>query len=127
LGDIYEFLAKKKTESIAHFERSKADNAAKKNKESSSNKESYEARKERDKRKRKLSNVISKCQSEIDSTEKKIKEMDVVIAGLDYTEQNKSTKILEEYGVLKNSIGELMGRWEEAEMELDLITASEPN
>ena len=96
-------------------------------KESSSNKESYEARKERDKRKRKLSNVISKCQSEIESTEKKIKEMDAVIAELDYSEQNKSTKILEEYGVLKNSIGELMGRWEEAEMELDIITASESN
>ena len=41
--------------------------------------------------------------------------MDAVIAGLDYSEQNKSTKILEEYGVLKNSIGELMGRWEEEE------------
>lgn len=125
LGDIYEFLAKKKTESIAHFERSKADNAAKKNKASSSNKESYEARKERDKRKRKLSNVISKCQSEIDSAEKKIKEMDAVIAVLDYSEQNKANKILEEYGELKNSVGELMGRWEEAEMELDEITASQ--
>ena len=122
LGDIYEFLKKKKTESIAHFERAKEENNSKKDKNSSSNKESYEARKERDKRKRKLTNVISKCQSEIDTTEKKIKEMDLVIADLDYTDQVKANKILDEYGDLKNLVGELMGRWEEAEMELDEFT-----
>ncbi len=123
LGDIYDFLKKKKTESIAHFEHAKAQNK-KEEKTSSSNKEDYETRKENERRKRKLSNLISKCQSQIEEKEKKLKEMDGVIAELDYSDQKAANKILDEYAELKNDVGELMGQWEEAEMELEELTAN---
>ncbi len=123
IGDIYDFLKKKKSESIAQFEQEKGRKVESEEKKTNSNKESYEARKEKDRRKRKLSNLISKCQSEIDESEKKLKEMDVVIANLDYSDQAAADKILNNYSELKNQVGELMGRWEEAEMELEEISA----
>lgn len=123
LGDIYDFLKKKKTESIAHFEHAKAQEK-KEEKSGSSNKEDYETRKENDRRKRKLSNLVSKCQSQIEEKEKKLKEMDVVIADLDYSNPTAANKILDKYAELKDEVGELMGQWEEAEMELEELNAN---
>ncbi|MFK7757304.1 MAG: ABC-F family ATP-binding cassette domain-containing protein [Flavobacteriales bacterium] len=123
LGDIYDFLKKKKTESIAHFEHAKSQNK-KEEKASSSNKEDYETRKENERRKRKLTNLISKCQAQIDEKEKKLKELDSVIAELDYSDQKAANKILDEYAEIKNAVGDLMGQWEEAEMELEELTAN---
>lgn len=124
IGDIYEFLKKKKSDSIAQFERDKIKLVEESDSKVSKNKEDYEARKDRERRKRKLSNVISKCQSEIDQHEKKLAEMDLVIAKLDYSDQNAANKVLDEYGELKNQVGELMGRWEEAEMELEELVSN---
>jgi len=121
IGDIYDFLAKKKSDSIAHFEKAVEAKKQETEKSGSSQKEEYEARKERDKRKRKLSNLISKCQREIEEKEAKLKEMDTTIATMDYTDQNKANKILDEYASLKDQVGDLMGQWEEAEMELEDI------
>ena len=121
IGDIYEFLEKKKASSIASFERKTEVKQKVKESTDSSNKKSYEERKELDRKKRKLTNKISKCQKEIEESEKKLKEMDAEIAKLDYSDQSSSNKILAEYAELKDSVGELMGQWEEAEMELEEI------
>ena len=119
LGDIYEFLKKKKSESIAIFEKSEIAKSDEKKEQSSSNKLDYLERKEREKRKRKLTNKISKCQREIDEAEEKLKKMDAEIAQLDYSDQSSAKKLLDEYATLKDHVGELMGQWEEAEMELE--------
>ncbi len=119
LGDIYEFLKKKKSESIAIFEKSEIAKSEEKKEQSSSNKLDYLERKEREKRKRKLTNKISKCQREIDEAEEKLKKMDSEIAQLDYSDQSSANKLLDEYATLKDHVGELMGQWEEAEMELE--------
>jgi len=119
IGDIYEFLEKKKASSIASFEQvKKKENAAKKS-DGSNNKQDYLERKERDKRKRKLTNKISKCQKEIEEAELKLKKMDEQLASVDFADETTSGTLLKEYATLKDHVGELMGQWEEAEMELE--------
>ena len=119
IGDIYEFLEKKKASSIASFEQVKKKEAAAKKSEGSNNKQDYIDRKERDKKKRKLTNKISKCQKEIEEAEVKLKKMDEELATIDYSDESKSGSLLKEYAFLKDRVGELMGQWEEAEMELE--------
>ena len=120
IGDIYEFLKEKRAESIAQFEKKSVDKKEVK-KEVSENKLSYEEKKDLERRKRKLKNKISRCESEILEKEEILKEMDSTISNLDYSDQEKANNILEEYANVKKNIDQLMLDWEEAEDELKNI------
>lgn len=120
IGDIYDFLALKDAESIAAFEQAEKVAASKEQKESQ-NKLSYEERKEFDRRKRKLSNKISRCEARIDELEKEVAELDKAIANIDYSDKDASHQLLVDYADKKAEIDDTLAQWEDASAELDLM------
>lgn len=82
---------------------------------------SYEEKKEQKRRVNKLKNGISQAEKDIDKFEKEIKEMDKIVTGLDYTDEENTAKTLEKYEKLKKSLEEAMSKWEEYTLELDEI------
>lgn len=119
LGTVYDFLKSKNVDSLAQFEQTKKDKQTKKN--SGGGKNEYQERKERDRELRKLKNKVSKCEKLIEELEAKLKEMDAVVAELDYSDQAKSSKILAEYSEIKQRLDNTMFEWEEAENTLAVM------
>jgi ATP-binding cassette, subfamily F, member 3 len=120
LGTIYEFLRDKDAESIAHFEmsQSKPTKSIEEPKPQAGSKQEYEERKERTKEIRRLKNKVSNCEKQIAEMESRVQELDKVIAGLDYSNEAQSAKILSEYGKLKEQLENVMYTWEESENQL---------
>jgi ATP-binding cassette subfamily F protein 3 len=79
---------------------------------------SYEEKKELNRRKNKFQNQVSRSEKRIEVLEKKITEMDILIADLDYSDTENSAKILNEYERLKSELDEKMLLWEEGTEEL---------
>lgn len=83
----------------------------------------FEEQKELKRKKNALNNQIKKAEENITSLENKIKEMDLIIAEMDYSDESKANKILADYQSLKNQLDEQMLIWEdgtEKMMELDV-------
>ncbi len=129
VGDIYEFLKEKKSQSIAEFEqekKKKAKESQRSNKEKSDQKQksdskktlNYEERKALEKQHRKVKNKISRTEKEIEETEGKIEEMNIALADLDYSDTEYSKKKLDEFDQLKQHLDWLVSEWEAAELEL---------
>ncbi len=123
LGDIYEFLQSKNAESIAQYEGDVMKEKAKQ-KDQSSQKLGYDERKEKKKEYRRLQNLVSKSESRITELEKKIAEADKEMAGLDYSDEAKTGKLLAEYEKMKKELDSTLATWEEAGQELDAFDTS---
>ncbi|MGB0423626.1 MAG: ABC-F family ATP-binding cassette domain-containing protein, partial [Flavobacteriales bacterium] len=124
IGDISEFLKEKRAASIALYEADvlkakKAEVAA------SSEKENYLDRKEKEKRKRKLTNAISKYERLISDTEEEMASLEAEIATLDYSDQVHANARLKAYEDVKIKNDQAMSDWEKAQSDLDLILAQE--
>lgn len=129
-GDVLDFLKEKKAESIAEFERNKVATKATKTEQSvgptpvvekvvESAPEATLSRdelKELEKQKKKQQQAIQKVEKDISDKEAEIARMDEVIANLDYTDQEKSNKILADYAILKKQLDELFAKWEEVQL-----------
>ena len=129
-GDVLDFLKEKKAESIAEFERNKVATKATKTEQSvgpvpvvekvvESAPEvtlSRDELKELEKQKKKQQQAIQKVEKDISDKEVEIAKMDEVIAKLDYTDQEKSNKILADYAILKKQLDELFAKWEEVQV-----------
>lgn len=85
-----------------------------KDENTSDNKRSYEDQKELKRKKNKLKNQVKKSEELIEKLEARIQEMDEIIANLDYSDEEKSKKILEEYEAVKNDLEKEMETWESA-------------
>jgi ATP-binding cassette, subfamily F, member 3 len=126
-GDVLDFLKEKKAESIAEFERNKVATKATKTEQSVAPAPvvekvveaapeatlSRDELKELEKQKKKQQQAIQKVEKDISDKEAEIAKMDEVIAQLDYTDQEKSNKILADYAILKKQLDELFAKWEE--------------
>lgn len=123
LGTVYDFLKSKNVDSLAQFEQTKKNKLDKKSGEG--NKNDYKERKERDRDLRKLKNKVAKCEKLIAELEAKLKEMDKVVADLDYSDQTKSAKILADYAEVKQQLEDTMFEWEEAENTLAVLKFDE--
>jgi len=119
LGSIYDFLKTKNVGSLAQFEMKKKGEDKKES--ASNNKNDYHERKERIREERRLKNKVNKCEKEIESLEAQIKKLDEIITTLDYSDADKSQKILGEYATLKERLDNVMFEWEEVENALALI------
>ena len=129
-GDVLDFLKEKKAESIAEFERNKVATKATKTEQTvgptpvvekvvESAPEATLSRdelKELEKQKKKQQQAIQKVEKDISDKEAEIARMDEVIANLDYTDQEKSNKILADYAILKKQLDELFAKWEEVQL-----------
>jgi ATP-binding cassette subfamily F protein 3 len=129
-GDVLDFLKEKKAESIAEFERNKVATKATKTEQSVGSAPvvekvvesapevtlSRDELKELEKQKKKQQQAIQKVEKDISDKEVEIAKMDEVIAKLDYTDQEKSNKILADYAILKKQLDELFAKWEEVQV-----------
>jgi ATP-binding cassette, subfamily F, member 3 len=122
-GDVLDFLKEKKAESIALFEKNKtvvAEQKAAKVVEVTNNEPqiSREEQREKEKQRKKIESKIQKCEKEIEQYEQKISEMDVVMANLDYSDQNAANEKIRAYEEIKSKLADVMQQWEEASNEL---------
>lgn len=126
IGDIRQFLNERRAQSIAAYEADVTpQNISNEDKSPSSQKLSYEERKEREKRKRKLTNRVGKCEREIEASESRMQVLDEEIANHDYNDKIGTEKLLGEYNELKAKVATLMEEWEAAEAELSELGQEE--
>jgi len=121
LGGIYEFLRRKKIESMKELEKKDIplNQEVKTQKAAEADKVSFEERKEINKNISRLEKSIEKTEQEISGLEQKIEEMDKVLA-----ETNGSDpEIFKKYDRLKKDLGNKMYEWEVLHEQLEeLVT-----
>ncbi|MDG1261328.1 MAG: ABC-F family ATP-binding cassette domain-containing protein [Flavobacteriales bacterium] len=125
IGDIKAFLNARRAQSIAAYEADVKKEKASTEKSASANKLSYAERKEHEKRKRKLKNLVSKREQQIEETEQVIATLDEQILNLDYSDKEKTETVLGSYQEKKKELDKLVEEWEAAEEELSALLASE--
>ncbi|MDR2970020.1 MAG: ABC-F family ATP-binding cassette domain-containing protein [Tannerellaceae bacterium] len=122
LGGIYEFLERKRMDSLRELERNApaTPGATDVGEAPSQNKLSYEARKE-------LSRAIKKTERAVEESEKKISALEQDIAALELrlatAEGASDAALYTQYSALKNLLSEVMDAWAEQTVELDALTA----
>jgi ATP-binding cassette, subfamily F, member 3 len=121
LGGIYEFLRRKKIESMKELEKKDIplSQEVKTQKAAEADKVSFEERKEINKNISRLEKSIEKTEQEISSLEQKIEEMDKVLA-----ETNGSDpEIFKKYDRLKKDLENKMYEWEVLHEQLEELAA----
>ena len=121
IGGIYEFLEKKKMESLNELQLStspaasgaKANEAAAQPTES---KLSYEAQKELNKKRKKIERKVADCEAEIEKIEAQIAAVEAKMAT---PEGAADMSLYEEHQALKKKMDEQVEAWENASIELE--------
>ena len=116
LGGIYDFLEKKKIDSLRQLEVSQKTAAKSAPAEKSEGKISYEERKELARRIKKAERTVTTIEEEINGIEYAI---DVIEKKLTTPEGAADMQLYEEHGALKKQLDEVMERWESATEELE--------
>jgi len=125
LGDIYNFLEKKKIENFREMEKAKALKADSSDDTVSENKLNYEKKKQLDRDLRKIKTQIKKAEEEIEKLEAEISEMDKKLANPDnYAKEIASGELYKSYDLLKQKLVDAMNLWENLEMEADQIESN---
>ena len=86
--------------------------STKEKKEDQPAKLSYEEQKELKRRRNKYKNQVNRSEQAIVKLEARIKELDVIIANLDYSDEDASNKVLADYESQKKELDEQMEIWE---------------
>ena len=121
LGGIYDFLQKKKMDSLNDLQRKPELSASPtaQNNESetvSENKLSYEAQKELNKKLRKLEKQVSDCEKKIENLEEKISAVELKMAT---PEGASDMDLYAEHQKLKQDMDRVVEEWESASIELE--------
>ncbi len=116
LGGIYDFLEKKKIDSLRQLELSQKATTKSAPTEKSEGKISYEERKELARRIKKAERTVTTIEEEISGIEYAI---DILEQKLSTPEGAADMQLYEEHGKLKKQLDEVMERWESATEELD--------
>ena len=119
IGGIYDFLEKKKMESLDELQLAKSPAAVEdKNKEgaASDNKLSYEARKEQNKKIRRLEKQVADCEEKIGKLEAQVAELEGRMAT---PEGASDMKLYERHQQLKREIAAIEEEWENASIGLE--------
>lgn len=119
IGDVREFLAKRKIEKLGDLNKGSSNGSNNVTKEASQNKLDYHQRKEKDKLKRKIQNRITKLEADISDLESAIQIKDVQLSQPDAHEETANTDFFEKYKNLKKQLQNKMDEWENAVMELE--------
>lgn len=118
LGGIYEFLERKKMDSLRELERTaqSASSLSETEDQPTQNKLSYEARKEQSK-------AIKKVEKSVAEAEKKITELETSIAEIEAKlatpEGASDTSLYSDYSSLKKELSDTMDTWTELTIELE--------
>ncbi len=118
LGGIYEFLERKKIESLSELEKKNPEsvNVSSKPDIVSESKLSYEERKEQQKMIRRLEKNIAECEKEIENLENEIKAIEISLAT---PEGASDVDLLMKYSSLKETLDDVMEKWTEYQIELE--------
>ncbi len=115
LGGIYDFLQKKELDNLADIGRMKGASVEPLPQDKASDgKEDYEARKEQERRKRKIQKRIDDCEKDVERISKEIKDLE---DWLSTPSGAQNAAMYEAYSKLKNDLSEAEKRWEEAMTE----------
>ena len=121
LGGIYDFLEKKKLQSLQELERGIKEPKNPINEETpTQNKLSYEARKEQNKLIKKLERTIAESEKKIEQIENAIKEIEQKLAT---PEGASDTSLYTQYANLKKELSEVMDQWTEQTLELEELNS----
>lgn len=118
LGGIYEFLEKKKMDSLRELERSTqaASLATDADGQPTQNKLSYEARKEQSKAIKKVEKTVAEVENKITELENSIAAIEARLAT---PEGASDTSLYNDYSSLKKELSDTMDTWTELTMELE--------
>lgn len=122
IGDVYDFLEKRKIESFDELSAQQLKNQVAKvaSEQSSSNKQQYEKKKLFEKELRKLTSKIEKIEEQINDTETKIAELDSILADPDkYKQVLDDSSMYDQYNKLRKSLDDLMLEWEKQHTEVE--------
>ena len=125
LGGIYDFLERKKMESLAELERSTkptTPSSAVVEAPISQNKLSYEARKEQSKAIKKAEKAVSDAEARIAALEKEIADIETRLAT---PEGAADTSLYTDYAARKQALSDTMDEWTERQMELEELVAAQ--
>ena len=125
LGGIYDFLERKKMESLAELERSTkptTPSSAVVEAPTSQNKLSYEARKEQSKAIKKAEKAVSDAEARIAALEKEIAEIESRLAT---PEGAADASLYTDYAARKQALSDTMDEWTERQMELEELVAAQ--
>ncbi len=111
IGDVYDFLEKKKMDSLKELEK-KTQAIGGTDKTDSSNKISWEKKKEEEAAKRKLKNRLGKIENEIADLQQQLAVIENKISNpADYAAEIKSGELYTQYNNIKNTIEEKEMEW----------------
>lgn len=111
-GDVYDFLAERKLESLNELQRKQAAAVASGEKTVSSNKENYERRKEQEAADRKKKNRLRKLEDEVEALQQKVAEIEAKLADPDqYAAEIASGELYKHYEETKQQLEEKEMEW----------------
>lgn len=117
LGGIYEFLERKKLDSLRELERAaQVSSVTDSEAQPSQNKLSYEARKEQNRLLKKIEKAIAEAESKIAALEASIASVEARLAT---PEGASDTSLYNEYSTLKKELSDTMDIWTEQTMEYE--------
>lgn len=117
IGDVFEFLEKKKMDSLSEFQKRNIENGVD-NKSTSSNKESYEKKKEQDALLRKVQNRLKKIEEEIAKLHSEMNVIEQKLADpLQYGNEIEDGSLYKMYETLKQKVEEKEFQWLELQEE----------
>lgn len=118
LGGIYEFLERKKMDSLRELERSArvASSGAETEAQPTDNKLSYEARKEQSKAIKKVEKAVAEAENKITELENSIAAIEAKLAT---PEGASDTSLYSDYSSLKKELSDTMDTWTELTIELE--------
>lgn len=116
LGGIYDFLERKKMDTLRELERKKTEEKAPEQEQKSEGKLSYEARREIQKEVRKIERLIADSEKEIASLEEKIASLEVQLSTPDGA---SDVSLYEKHGFLKHELDNATDKWMEQTMALE--------
>lgn len=123
LGDIYDFLAKRKLESLKALEEKRKQNTQKDVLKISDNKLRYEQRKQLEREVRKINTQILKCEQSIEKLESEIAVMDKKLSNpAEFAEEISSGELYKSYDQLKKDLNSEMERWEELQFSAEELS-----
>ena len=116
LGGIYDFLQRKKMDSLQELEKEKVTEKSNVEGIPSENKLSYEEKKEQQRQLKRLERTISDCEKKVEELELKIKQIEVRLSSV---EGASDSSLYEKHGRLKKELDEIIEKWTELTMELE--------
>lgn len=121
IGDVYEFLEKRKLENLKELEQNKIiKNENAKIDSNSQNKLDWEQKKQLDKEIRKISAQIEKSEKEIEKLEFEIAEMDKKIQNSqEFAKEVSSPDFFKNYDKCKKRLSEIVEEWEILHLQID--------